>query len=49
MGSDGTVPEQYALTMEKKNLSTWLAEGLVEHQTFAKIYTLTPKGESRIK
>lgn len=49
MGSDGTVPEQYARTMEKKNLSVWIAEGLIEYRPFEKIYALTPKGENRIK
>jgi len=49
MGSDGTVPEQYARSTEKKNLSTWLAEGLIEHRSSEKIYALTPKGESRIR
>ena len=49
MGSDGTVPEQYARTIEKKNLSAWIAEGLIEHRPSEKIYALTPKGENRIK
>ena len=49
MGSDGTVPEQYARTVEKKNLNTWIAEGLIEHRPSEKIYALTPKGENRIK
>lgn len=49
MGSDGTVPEQYARTTEKKNLSIWLAEGLIEHRPSEKIYALTAKGENRIK
>ncbi len=49
MGSDGTVPEQYARTTEKKNLNAWLAEGLIEHRPSEKIYALTPKGEARIK
>jgi hypothetical protein len=49
MGSDGTVPEQYARTTEKKNLNAWLAEGLIEHRSSEKIYTLTPKGENRIR
>jgi len=49
MGSDGTVPEQYARTTEKKNLNTWIAEGLIEHRSSEKIYALTPKGENRIK
>ena len=49
MGSDGTVPEQYARTVEKKHLNAWLAEGLIEHRPSEKIYALTPKGEKRIK
>ena len=49
MGSDGTVPEQYARTVEKKYLNAWLAEGLIEHRPSEKIYALTPKGENRIK
>ena len=48
MGSDGTVPEQYARTTEKKQLNAWIAEGLIEHKPSEKIYALTPKGESRI-
>jgi hypothetical protein len=49
MGSDGTVPEQYARTTENKNLNAWLAEGLIERRPSEKIYALTPKGEARIK
>ena len=49
MGSDGTVPEQYARTTEKKNLNAWLAEGLIEHRPSEKVYALTPKGENRIQ
>ena len=49
MGSDGTVPEQYARTIEKKNLNAWITEGLIEHRSSEKIYALTPKGENRIK
>ena len=49
MGSDGTVPEQYARTFEKKQLNAWIAEGLIEHRSSEKIYALTPKGENRIK
>ena len=49
MGSDGTVPAQYARTIEKKNLNAWIAEGLVEYRTSDNIYALTPKGENRIK
>lgn len=49
MGSDGSVPEQYARTTEKKNLPGWIAEGLIEHRPAEKLYALTPKGESRIK
>ena len=49
MGSDGTVPEQYARTVEKIHLNVWIAEGLIEHRPSEKIYALTPKGENRIK
>ena len=49
MGSDGTVPEQYARTIEKKNLNAWITEGLIEHRPTGKIYALTSKGENRIK
>jgi hypothetical protein len=49
MGSDGTVPEQYARTTEKKNLNAWIAEGLIEHRPSEKTYALTPQGENRIK
>ena len=49
MGSDGTIPEEYARTIEKKNLSVWIAEELIEHRPAEKIYALTPKGENRIK
>lgn len=49
MGSDGTVPEQYARTVEKKQLNAWIAEGLIAHRPTDKVYALTSKGESRIK
>ena len=49
MGSDGTVPEQYARTVEKKQLNAWIAEGLIERRPAEKVYALTPKGENRIK
>ena len=49
MASDGTVPEQYARTVEKKLLNAWIAEGLIEHRPSEKIYALTPEGENRIK
>ena len=49
MGSDGTVPEQYARTVEKKNLNAWITEGLIEHRRTEKIYALTRKGENLIK
>ena len=49
MGSDGTIPEQYARTVEKKHLGAWIAEGLIEHRPAEKIYALTPKGENCIK
>ena len=48
MGSDGTVPEDYARSTEKKQLSAWIAEGLIEHRPSEKTYALTPKGENRI-
>ena len=49
MGSDGTVPEHYARTVEKNHLNAWLAEGLIEHRPSEKVYALTPKGENRTK
>lgn len=49
MGSDGTVPEQYARTVEKKHLNAWITEGLIEHRSSEKVYALTPKGKNRIK
>ena len=49
MGSDGSIPEQYARTVEKKHLSAWITEGLIEHRPLEKIYALTPKGENCIK
>ena len=49
MGSVGTVPEQYARTIEKKHLNAWIAEGLIEHRPAEKIYALTLKGENSIK
>ena len=49
MGSDGTIPEQYARTTEKGNLNAWIAEGLIEHRSAEKVYALTPKGENRVK
>lgn len=49
MGSDGTIPEGYARTVEKKWLSTWLAEGLIEHRSGEKVYALTAKGEKTIR
>lgn len=49
MGSDGTIPERYARTVEKKQLNAWLAEGLVEHRPSEKTYALTTKGENRIR
>ena len=49
MGSVGTVPEQYARTIEKEHLNAWIAEGLIEHRPAEKIYALTPKGENSIK
>jgi hypothetical protein len=49
MGSDGTIPEGYARTVEKKQLAAWIKEGLVEHRRSERLYALTPKGENRIK
>ena len=49
MGSDGSVPEDYARKVEKKNLNGWLAEGLIEHRASENIYALTPKGENLTK
>ena len=49
MGSDGTIPESYARTVEKQQLAAWLKEGLVEHRRAEKIYALTPKGEARVR
>jgi len=49
MGSDGTIPESYAETVEKKQLTAWIKEGLIAHRRAEKIYALTPKGENRIR
>lgn len=49
MGSDGTVPEEYARTFEKKQLDAWITEGLLEHRSSEKTYALTPKGENMTK
>jgi len=49
MGSDGTIPEDYARTVEKKQLAAWIKEGLLEHRRADKLYALTPNGENRIK
>jgi len=49
MGSDGTVPEQYARTVEKKNLNAWIGEGLIEYRPSEKTYALTSKGERLTK
>lgn len=49
MGSDGTIPESYARTAEKKQLAAWIKEGLIEHRRAEKLYALTPKGENRIR
>ena len=48
MGSDGTIPEKHARTIENKQLNAWVAEGLIEHRPTEKIYALTPKGENSI-
>ena len=48
MGSDGTVPQEYARTTEKKNLTAWIDEGLIEHRPAERIYALTPKGDRLI-
>jgi hypothetical protein len=49
MGSDGTIPESYARTVDKKQLAAWIKEGLIAHRPAEKLYALTPKGENRIK
>lgn len=49
MGSDGTIPENYARTVDKKQLTAWIKEGLIEHRRSQMLYALTPKGENRIK
>ena len=49
MGSDGTIPESYARTVDKKLLVAWIKEGLIAHRRAEKLYALTPKGENRIK
>lgn len=49
MGSDGTIPESYARTVDKKQLAVWIKEGLIEHRRAEKLYALTPKGEARIR
>ncbi len=46
MGSDGTIPESYARTVEKKHLVAWIKEGLIEHRRSEKLYALTLKGET---
>jgi hypothetical protein len=46
MGSDGTIPESYARTVEKKQLAAWIKEGLVAHRRAEKLYALTPQGRS---
>jgi hypothetical protein len=48
MGSLGTIPESHARTAGKKQLATWIKEGLLEHRHSEKLYALTPKGEARI-
>jgi hypothetical protein len=49
MGSDSTIPESYARTVDRKQLAAWIKEGLIEHRRTEKCYALTPKGENRIK
>ncbi|MBI2517212.1 MAG: hypothetical protein HYV95_09880 [Opitutae bacterium] len=49
MGSLGTIPESHARTVDKKQLTAWIKEGLIEHRRSEKLYALTPKGENRIK
>lgn len=50
MGSDGTIPENYArTTVEKKQLAAWIKEELIEYRRSEKFYALTPKGENRTK
>lgn len=49
MGSLGTIPESHARTVDKKLLTAWVKEGLVEHRRAEKLYALTSKGEARIR
>ena len=49
MGSDGTIPESYARTVDRKQLAAWIKEGLIEYRRSEKLYALTSKGESRIR
>ena len=49
MGSDGTIPERYARTVDKKQLTAWIKEDLIAHRPTEKLYALTPKGEARIR
>ena len=49
MGSDGSIPEDYARTVEKQQLAAWIKEGLIAHRRAEKLYALTAKGEARIR
>jgi DNA-binding PadR family transcriptional regulator len=48
MGSLGSIPESHARTVDKKQLTAWIKEGLIEHRRAEKLYALTAKGEARI-
>ena len=48
-GSGGTIPESYARTVDKPQLTAWIKEGLIAHRRTEKLYALTPKGEARIR
>ncbi len=49
MGSLGEIPESHARTAGQKQLNAWIKEGLIAHRPAEKCYTLTPKGEARIR
>jgi hypothetical protein len=43
MGSDGTIPESYARTVDKKQLGAWIKEGLIAHRP-----AVIPRGQAAI-
>lgn len=45
MGSDGTIPESYARTVDKKQLAAWIKEGLIAHRRAEKLYALPPRAK----